>query len=102
MLNSWFILAVFVIPFNDVYGFLPLGELQNDLPAYLFLALFMVVASERISASGMAADRGTTSDPMFLLPRLAMVMLAAIMFSGLVNLPDLLGPDARGRSPVGK
>jgi len=102
MTRVWFILAVLAIPFSDVYGLLPLGELQSELSAYIFLPLLGVIIIERLLASGSAQARDGLTNPIYLLPNLVLLMLGVIAFSGIMNLSDLLGPSLYGRYPIGK
>lgn len=102
MLNGWFILAVLAIPFNDFYGLLPLGEVRNDLSVYLFLPLLGCVVLQRLWGRQPARAGRGMPDPGSILPSLAFAVLATILLSGVVNIDALIGPDMRGRSPIGK
>ena len=100
--GRWFALGLIAVPFGDIYGLLPLGELQNELSVYIFLPLLGMVVIERTLMVRVAGEQKKPASTIFLLPTLALITLALIAFSGLANLPDLLGPSSRGRFPMEK
>lgn len=102
MLNVWFMIAVLVIPFNDFYGLLPLGELRNDLSAYLALPLLLVVLSEQWLEKRFGSGQKIGPSVPSLLSGLTIILLVAILFSGIVNIVSLADFGIRGRSPLGK
>lgn len=100
MQTGLFILGVLAIPFSDFFGLLPLGEMKNELSAYIFIPLLLVILFNDIIFK--TARPSTYRQKIYLLPVLALAMLLLVAMSGLLNLAFLFGPAFQGRLPIEK
>ena len=97
-----FVLGVLSIPFSDFYGLLPLGEMQNELSAYIFLPLFFLIISSRFAIGRSRPTLSIASDANRHLAALGFSMFLLIAISGIPNFNYMFGRAFQGRLPIGK
>jgi len=97
-----FILGVIAIPFTGVYGFLPLGELQNVLSVYLFLVTMALTFASRLHKQKGESDLHIKRDATYLLPKIMLLTLLVIGVSFLLNFSDIIHGEFRGRTAIEK
>lgn len=101
MLEKLFFAALVLIPFTSIEGVPALGEIRHEVAAYLFL-LMMGLSGFTLMARFRVGQAPRPTAELYLLPRLMLVILAAIGISFATNFLTIKDSFFLGRSGLEK
>jgi hypothetical protein len=102
MTKILFFLGMMTIPFSGVVGLGFLGELQNNLSTYFFIAAIVSGAQFFATSSGVLRAQGQEIPSTKLLPGIMLAVTSVIVVSFFVNAGSILTNVSHGRHAIEK
>jgi len=102
MIEKLFIIGVAVIPFTGVWGIPVLGELKNELSAFLFVLALAFSFFPLLTLNGSRQKPTFFLTHVYGLPVIALLMLSVIAISFAANLPTIMDSVFQERTGLGK
>jgi len=102
MPTKLFIISVIAIPFSDFAAILPLGELDRELSAYLFIITMCFVIASHLQLRKAQGEQSVRFASTYPLPQIMSLLLIIIGISFIMNFPAMLHGNFRGRVPMNK